>query len=293
MPPAAHDSDAVSAIDEAIQDWRQGDLALSARFFSHVADLNQPLSEVAREAAEQFQHATDATLQVIQSTTDGLMVLTQTCDIVRSCRDRPYLEVAPIIHVDANTLSETERSRRPSLVTLPRLAKDGLAVDLDRTMTVEKPVAAHWQRTPGCDNDEDVRHLAEALARKRARHAFPDDFVVLTSKLRNRITKKHGNQSVEGKALQTLREIRVTASPNWTADSITLFFWFVREVLPEPHHPTDAELLEKWLNLLPPQGRFSVVDGIVTTLDDMTAADYVGSDRLDLDYLTTMTTSES
>jgi hypothetical protein len=36
---------------------------------------------------------------------------------------------------------------------------------------------------------------------------------------------------------------------------------------------------------LPPSGRFISIDGLVVTLDDMTGADYVASDPLDLDHL--------
>ena len=38
---------------------------------------------------------------------------------------------------------------------------------------------------------------------------------------------------------------------------------------------------------LPQSGRFVRVDGLVQTLDDLTARDYVESDPLDLDHLST------
>lgn len=40
-----------------------------------------------------------------------------------------------------------------------------------------------------------------------------------------------------------------------------------------------------WLNRVQPEGRFRRVEGVVQTLDDLTARDYVESDPLDLDYL--------
>jgi hypothetical protein len=43
--------------------------------------------------------------------------------------------------------------------------------------------------------------------------------------------------------------------------------------------------LETWLHLVCAKGRFPIIDGQVATLQDMTAEDYVGSDPLDLDHL--------
>jgi hypothetical protein len=63
-------------------------------------------------------------------------------------------------------------------------------------------------------------------------------------------------------------------------------FWFVRaeeDVLFK--NKAWHELLAEWLKLLPPSARFSAVDGAVVSLEDMTAKDYLHSDRLDLDRL--------
>lgn len=45
--------------------------------------------------------------------------------------------------------------------------------------------------------------------------------------------------------------------------------------------------MESWKQLVPAKGRITKVEGIVTTLADMSAEDYVNSDPLDLDYLST------
>jgi hypothetical protein len=164
-----------------------------------------------------------------------------------------------------------------------------LVADLDRVMTVEKSIVAKWQRTPGFTSDAEGRSFAQALARKRLRFAFPDDFTELTKKLQARLGDKHEKDTDEGRGLRALREIRVQASPMWDARAVELLFWFVR-------HDTDhnfqgkswAELLKEWLKLAPSTGRFSV-DGQVVTLEEMTGADYVASDPLDLDHLSSRT----
>jgi hypothetical protein len=177
---------------------------------------------------------------------------------------------------------------------LPALSDSGLIVDLDRVMTVEKSIVAKWQRTPGYTLDADGRAFAQALARKRVRFAFPDDFTVFAKKLQTRLADKHEKNTDEGRGLRALREIRVHASPTWDADPVTLLFWFIRN-----DRDTDfegkswAELLKGLLRLVPQAGRFRSVDGQVVTLEEMTGADYVGSDPLDLDHLSSRSVASS
>ncbi len=155
-------------------------------------------------------------------------------------------------------------------------------------MTVEKPVVASWHRTPGYRSDSDGRAFAQALARKRVRFAFPDDFTVLAKKLQERFIGKHEKNSAEGRGLRALREIRVQATPAWDAEPVALIFWFIRDA---EGGATDfegknwADLLREWLRLVPNSGRFTAIDGQVVTLADLTGAEYVNSDPLDLDHL--------
>jgi hypothetical protein len=153
-------------------------------------------------------------------------------------------------------------------------------------MTVEKAVVAEWERKSGCQNDEEIRALGQALARKRVRFAFPDDFTELAKKLQKRMQDKHDKSSIEGEALRALREIRVRAAPSWGAPKIQLMFWFIRdeEQVQERGLGWDRHL-KQWLQLIPASGRFQSVEGLVVSLEDMTAKDYVESDPLDLDRL--------
>jgi hypothetical protein len=214
----------------------------------------------------------------------GFALVTQTCDIVRSCKDRPFVEVCPLVEVDNARLKEIERGRRPGYGFLPMLAPQRLVADLDRVMTVEKPVLAEWTRTPGWTTDAEGRAFAAALARKRVRFAFPDDFTALVEELQRRLQEKHDKESPEGRGLRALREIRVQATPSWDGPEVTLLSWFVRQ-------DADSEgtgwpgLLDAWLRLVPATGRFSTVHGQVASLEEMNALDYVGSDPLDLDHL--------
>ena len=266
-------------VDEQLSAWRQGDCVIGDHWFLFRTSADRPLTGDAAAAVTEGAENAETAVR-------GFAVLTQTCDLVRHCVDRPFVEVSPLVEVDDRVLHEISRGRRPNYGFIPGVACYRLVADLDRVMTVEKTVVAVWERTEGCRTDDDARRLSLALARKRARTAFPDDFVALARPLVDRISMKHDKRSDEGHALRALREIRVRAAPSWDADAVELMFWFIRDD-DDPGLGTTG--WEHYLTALPkarPQsGRFVRVDGVVQTLDDLTARDYVESDPLDLDHL--------
>ena len=271
------EADRISAVDKALSDWRQGDCVLGEHWFVHRVDPSVGLTDAARAAAE-------AGTDLAETAEVGLVVVTQTCDVVRECKRRPFVEVSPLVTLDEHDFHAVERGRRPNSALVPALADRRLVADLDRTMTVEKSVVAGWQRVLGCRSDDETRRFASALARKRERFAFPDDFTALAKRLTARLADKHDRTTAEGHALRSLREIRVRADPSWDAQIIELMFWFVQDtggdsVTGQKDH------LSSWLGLLPAGGRFASVLGQVAALEDMTARDYVDSDPLDLDHL--------
>ncbi len=265
-------------IDAALRQWRQGDTALEERWFVHAGDPRSPLTDAAAEA--------DGDLQALTTEVVGLVVATQTCDVVRSCVDRPFVDVSPLVQITDDQLFQVRGGNFPGFAFLPGVADHRLVAHLDRTMTVEKSIVAGWIRTPGLSSDEEVRAFSDALARKRRRFAFPDDFTDLVRKLRNRILDKHDRTTDEGRGLRSLREIRVQASPAWDGQPVTLTFWFIRKDRDVDFEGKNwADLLDAWLNLVPENGRFTKIHGQVASLKELTAADYVNSDQLDLDHV--------
>ena len=266
-------------VDRALQDWRQGDCTLDKHWFVHRVNPALAITEAGRSAAKEGAELAEAAVT-------GLVVVSQTCDIVRACLDRPYLEVCPLVRVSDDALREIERGRRPAYAFVPRLAEQHLVADLDRVMTVEKPLVLNWTRTTGWSSDAEGRVFAQALARKRVRFAFPDDFTFWVRKLQGRLIDKHDKNTQEGRALRALREIRVQAAPSWDSETVELMFFFIRDdedvAFEGKEWPT---FLDAWLKLVPAIGRFASVHGQVSTLEEITAADYVYSDPLDLDHL--------
>ena len=266
------------SLDTALESWRQGDFVIGPLGFVIRFDPELPLRPGDQD------EATDSDL--CDQDVAGLVVLTQTCDVVRKARDRPYVEVGPLVRVkDEAALENVKRKASPHYTYLPGAAPRMLIADLDRVMTVEKSLLAMWTREVGCPTDQDQRDFAKALARKRERFAFPDDFVSLVEVLRARITQKHAKDSPEGLCLRSLREIRITATPSWDAMSVSLMFWFI---VVEGALPTADGIRQQcaaWMGHLKPGGRFSSIDYDIVTLDDLSAREYLNSDLLDLDHL--------
>lgn len=276
----------IQEVDTALKEWSQGDCVLGKQWFVYRFNPQRPLTIDSANVAQDQVDLTESEV-IAESEVKGFAVITQTCDIVRSCKDRPFIELAPLVEViDEKRLHEIERSRRPQYAYIPGVAKFNLVADLDRVMTVEKAVILEWERIAGCKNDQDIRALRQALARKRIRFAFPDDFIRFANKLQKRMQDKHDKASDEGEALRALREIRVRAEPSWNAQEVTLMFWFIRyEEQIQFQGIGWEQFLEKWLELIPECGRFQNVDGVVVALEDMTAKEYIESDPLDLDHL--------
>jgi hypothetical protein len=269
----------IQTIDTALSKWCQGDCVLGEHWFVYRFNPQRPLTS---DSADVAQEKTD----LAESEVRGFSVVTQTCDIVRPCNKRPFVEVVPLVEVDKQQLYEIQRSRRPQYAYVPGVAELNLVADLDRVMTVEKAAVAAWERKPGCFSDNDVRALRQALSRKRARSAFPDDFVELARKLQKRLSERHDRPTNEGEALRALREIRVRAEPSWNSSEIRLIFWFIRD---EDQIQFKGigwdQFLSQWLQLIPESGRYQSIEGSVVALEDMTAKEYVESDPLDLDHL--------
>lgn len=92
-------------IDEVLAEWRQGDVVLGKQPFVYVADPNRALTPESK-AAKSAGH-----FQAINKEVDGLVVVTQSCDIVRGCKDRPFIEVAPLVKVKEEDLKQIKNCR--------------------------------------------------------------------------------------------------------------------------------------------------------------------------------------
>jgi hypothetical protein len=283
MPLPVEDAE---EINHRLRLWRQGDVALDSGLeFLHLCDVSRPLSPASRQIASTSESAAGIPRGAtpILDEVAGLVMLTQTCDIRRDCRERPFVEVAPLIPVTEEMLTDIRRLRRPAFAYVPGTAVNLLVADLDRIMTVEKTLVSDWTRVSGWETDEELREFTQALSRKSARFAFPDDFNLAARRLQDRILSKHDRKSEEGAHLRALSEIRIRAAPSWDNDTVQLSWWFVKEADPDIEIVDWSGWATKWMQLFDRSGRFHLDPPTVCRLEDMTARDYVESDRLDLD----------
>jgi hypothetical protein len=276
-------------INAALDQWRQGDLVLGASVdFLHLADLDCPLTDAAKALVAELKSTGEPVptgpVPLTDSAVEGYVILTQTCDLVRNCAERPFVEICPLIKAESvEFYEEVRKNKRPQFATVAGASSGQLIADLDRVMTVEKSVVATWPRVPGCVTDDEVLSFARALRRRASRFAFPDDFEKAAGKLQERIISKHSKQSDEGAHLRALREIRVRASPCWDAREVRVSYWFVKEE--DPPNADWDRWSDAWSALFDQRGRFKLDPPTVAFLEDMTALDYVESVRLDFDRL--------
>lgn len=272
----------VDQVDKAVAGWGQGDVADLVEL-SWLADTTLPLTAVSAEGP------TDGgSRAIVVSEVDEMVVVTQTCDVVRSCTDRPFVQLCPVVYLEGQVASEAEKGMRPRYAHLPGIGDTAFA-DLDRVVTVEKSLLATAARREGCVTDKARRRFGATLGRKYARIAFPNDLNTSLKGLVGRLRSKHPRDSEEGSALRCLSQIRVTGSPSWSSDEIDVFLTFSPDTRGEALSVMSDEawdqLVDTWIDRCEPTGVIAQVDGAMIPLEELTALEYLESDRLDLDHL--------
>jgi hypothetical protein len=86
-------------VDSALKVWCQGDCVLGEQWFVYRFNPQYPLTDASRNASSDDS-------DLIEFAVVGFAVVTQTCDIVRSCVSRPFVEVVPLVEVDKHALHD-------------------------------------------------------------------------------------------------------------------------------------------------------------------------------------------
>lgn len=248
-----------------LDDWHQGDLALVPIDLPFVI-----LDE--SELAVAFMDAPH-----------GVAVLTQSCEIIKPAAERPTVQVAVLVPVDDDDYVRIEGNNAPTRVIVPGLGGMNLAIDLDSVATVAKDVLISWPRTEGCPSDQDQRVLASKLARHRQRFAFPDAFNDLIQPLRRLVQKKRKAQSHIGNFIREIDEFRVVCN-DWSNPTELTILVIVKREATEAEGPSwDAAIKGMAAKAL--HDDFPEPEWRVVTMEDISAAEYQNSDRLDWDGL--------
>ena len=272
----------VQKVNDLIKEWRQGDCVLGDHCF--LFGYNPKLLLTPLETDEP---PSDDSTMFAQEGVIGLTVVTQTCDIVRKCEEKPYVEVAPLCEAPSDKFGHIKKRLMPGYAAIPALEDKKIVADLDRTMTVEKPVLAKWsaEKIRGCRSSDESISFAWALGRKRIRFPFPDNFIEVFNPFLKRIRDKHGKNTDEGKMLSEFKEILVRSAPDWSSQNSTITFLFL--VDKEKSSFTDwSDQIETWTNLIQLKNTpFSEIEMLVVGYDEITAQEYRESVPLDLDGL--------
>jgi hypothetical protein len=281
------DAALIAATDKRLKDWNQGDVVLGDVIpCVHLADYSRPITSASRTVAGADAGGSEA-LGTVVANVPGVVVLTQSCELVHSCQYQPFIKFAVLQEVDQDFLDHVRKGHRPRYAYVPSVADRKLVANLDAVVTVEKTIVhliKREDRIAGCRTDSEIREFAFALARNLSRFAFPDDFSNAMKRVRDRILKKHDKPTDEGKLLSALREIRVACFPSWSATPPFLTFYFIfddRAVIP----PDGDIIVEDLLKKFKPTGPFKEPQFRLITLSEMSAETYNSSQPLDLDHL--------
>lgn len=172
----------------------------------------------------------------------GVVVLTQTCDLVR-CQGS-VATVSPLIELTGDDERNAQNGTKPGFAAVP-LAGERVFADLAHAGPVASSLLAAHKRTAGLDPDDlkQIRRFGESVARFFGRFAFPDEVVPWLNGLRDVVLSKHDSEnSAEGELIrQCVAEFRVEAEgPNFWSRApyeVTSIVVVKRGVLPEFEDP--------------------------------------------------------
>jgi hypothetical protein len=255
-----------------LREWRQGDYTL---------DISQILLVTGFEDGDLVPKGGEAI---------GLVVISQTCDIVNWSEGKEWVTVAPLTEVNDAKLLGASRGTSPAWATLENPPAENVVADLNQMMTMHKSVLAGLARKRGFNTDIGGIRFAETLARKHGRFAFPDAFAqFVLAPLRTRIQKAHGKNSDQGKAYPSISHVRVAASPSWASAEIAIGFRFVLEPQEtrEVARNVISRVLSEHLSKIEWPNGYKPEDPVFTlqTAEEMSVREWLDSQPLDWDYI--------
>lgn len=265
-------------IDEAdapLGDWRQGDFALRVGGFLFAA--------VSDNSTEAFD-AEESDEGIV-----GLVVISQSCDIVRRTSGRHYVAVCPLVRRNEDEISQIRKGRRPYLVDVENTEADVFS-DLRRVMSVSKDLLRTWVRHEGFQSEETRIRFALALERKFGQFAFPDEFDTTVKNFKERVWRRHDSEdSPPGKVYRSLAQIRFRAAPDWRAEKkqITVLAILVKPNKREDSQDKITSELEEQLNKVkwPPGYEWTEPKFVLADASYFSAEDILTSQRADFDFL--------
>lgn len=167
-----------AAINRATDRWSQGDFVLVDQLPSDLQFDMQVL-----RVGEELDPPSDKRLDWGDPImVEGFLLATQSCDVARPWKakgSRNCVQLVPLVKLPYDRRkSILKNSAGRQYFISEALDEAEVAADLDRALTLSKPALAALEpyRVQGCRSREDRWRLAQAMAEKASRAAFPDDF---------------------------------------------------------------------------------------------------------------------
>lgn len=259
-----------------ISSWKQGDCFLTEKEFPYTFNPNFTKLYTGDPVEG---NASTGIVDV-----EGLVIVSQTCDVIRDVVKRPYLEVAALVKLNKGDFKGVKAGKVSRHLYVPQLEAQQIVANIEMIATVEKLYLMGKDRISGFNTEKEARGFAYALGKKRARFPFPDDFVAVMEPMTSHLKDKE-LEAVEAKAVERVMEIRVKADPTWEGSKIDVELLFITEV-------TNQEIIdeiekyvdERWLPLVRDNGKY-VFNYQVKSYDGISAMEYRSSEEYETDHV--------
>lgn len=261
-----------------LDQWKQGDYTFDFQSYFIFSDLNAPCTELSRNTPAEGQSGVLLTGECV-----GVMMLSQTCDIIKSPDIEPYVEVCAIFQTDEEGLKDVKKWGKPLKVNIPTLEEGFLIADLSRVMTIEKGALLNWKRHEGFPDDNARKNLSRMLERKVGRFAFPDTINPWVTKLKRRLRDKIDKDSPEGNCIRGINQLRLRARPSWDQKPRIVDFIFLLESdVTDDQRKSMLPIIETFMDMVVDDAEYQKGDVDVKHFSEISAADYLGSEMLDV-----------
>ncbi|MFE4581413.1 hypothetical protein [Streptomyces chartreusis] len=155
-----------------------------------------------------------------EPTPNGVVIVTQTCDLV--LRTRPTFQVACVVVLEEDKAKPARSGRQPNLVHIPELGSQSFA-DLSFIATLDKSTLSEANTRHGVLQIDDVRRFGQRVGRRFSRFAFPDEVVPWVRPLQKLVEGREGNlESPVGWALDHVASLRLECDEGWKSSPYVL-----------------------------------------------------------------------
>lgn len=209
------------------------------------------------------------------STSCGVAVLSQTCDVVQGGANKANVTVAPIIcSPNSAQLSMARSGRAPLMLHLRQLGETPEAiVDVQRSTSVPKEMLVGRKligRHADGESSQSARNLAERVGRVYSRFAFPDEVVPVLDKMKKKARDASRGSGAFGRVLDYL-DFRVQAN-HWEGPGRVLkLFVVVDSALLIAVDDADPDWTWETASVVGLKGQERVADIALTRLSELLA----------------------